>query len=385
MVVAQRFGAGHRVLISGGAGFVPSHLVDSLIARGCAVVAVDNFVTGSKDNVAHLADNPLFTLVEADVSERLPDHHPALAERFDAILHMASPASPTDFTTLPIEILRVGSIATLHLLDRAVADGARFLMASTSEAYGDPLVHPQPETYWGNVNPIGMRSVYDEAKRFAEAATMAYHRYRGVDAGIVRIFNTYGPRMRPDDGRAIPTFITQALRGEPITVHGTGDADPLDLLRRRPGPRHPAAARLDRDRADQLRHRARDVHARAGRADRAAAPAASRPSRSRPGRRTIPRMRRPDLTLARTRLGYEPEVDPGRRPAPHDRGLPAARGLKPDARVAHDGSKSPENLATSCRVRRWLRATIAFAPYPRLHVCHHVLRGRRLRASRRTR
>jgi dTDP-glucose 4,6-dehydratase len=135
---------------------------------------------------------------------------------------MASPASPTDFASMPIEILRVGSVATLHLLDRALADGARFVMASTSEAYGDPLVHPQPESYWGNVNPVGVRSVYDEAKRFAEATTMAYHRHHGVDVAIVRIFNTYGPRMRPDDGRAIPTFISQALRGEPITVHGDG-------------------------------------------------------------------------------------------------------------------------------------------------------------------
>ena len=228
-----------------------------LLARGCTVVAVDNFVTGSKENVAHLADEPRFTLVEADVSDGPADHHPALAERFDAILHMASPASPTDFAKLPMEILRVGSVGTLHLLDRAVADGARFLMASTSEAYGDPLVHPQPETYWGNVNPIGVRSVYDEAKRFSEAATMAYHRYRGLDTAIVRIFNTYGPRMRPDDGRAIPTFITQALRGEPITVHGTGSQTRSicyvdDLVAR-----HPAAARLDRDRPDQLRHRAR--------------------------------------------------------------------------------------------------------------------------------
>ncbi|GGM00346.1 MULTISPECIES: NAD-dependent epimerase/dehydratase family protein [Micromonospora] len=223
MKVAPRFGTGHRVLVTGGAGFVPSHLVDSLVARGCAVVVLDNFVTGSKENVAHLVDRPGFTLVEADISDGLPTDHPALAERFDAILHMASPASPTDFATLPVEILRVGSVGTLHLLERAVADGARFLMASTSEAYGDPLEHPQPETYWGNVNPIGVRSVYDEAKRFSEAATMAYHRYRGLDAAIVRIFNTYGPRMRPDDGRAIPTFISQALRGEPITVHGTGN------------------------------------------------------------------------------------------------------------------------------------------------------------------
>ncbi len=194
---AQRFGTGDRILVTGGAGFVPSHLVDRLVRRGASVVAVDNFVTGTKENVAHLHGQPGFTLVEADVSQELPGHEPALRERFDAIMHFASPASPTDFETLPVEILRVGSVATLLLLERAQADGARFILASTSEAYGDPLVHPQPETYWGNVNPIGVRSVYDEAKRFAEAATMAYHRSRGVDVGIVRIFNTYGPGCAP--------------------------------------------------------------------------------------------------------------------------------------------------------------------------------------------
>src|SRR3954449_2640878 len=218
MAVTQRYGEGHRMLVSGGAGFVPSHVVDALLARGCEVVAVDNFVTGSKDNVAHLAGEPRFTLVDADVSEGLP----VLEGHFDAVLHMASPASPTDFAKLPVEILRVGSAGALNMLDGALADRARFLMASTSEAYGDPAVHPQPETYWGNVNPIGVRAVYDEAKRFSEAAVMGYHRGRGADVGIVRIFNTYGERMRPDDGRAIPTFVSQALRNEPITVHGTG-------------------------------------------------------------------------------------------------------------------------------------------------------------------
>ena len=222
MTVARRYGEGHRILVTGGAGFVGSYLVDALLERGASVVVADNFVTGAKENVAHLSAHPRFTLVETDVCDALPTDVPALAARFDAILHFASPASPTDFAQLPVEILRVGSAATLHLLARAHADGARFIMASTSEAYGDPLVHPQPETYWGNVNPIGPRSVYDEAKRFAEAATMAYHRRYGVDVGVVRIFNSYGPRMRADDGRAIPTFISQALRGEPITVHGTG-------------------------------------------------------------------------------------------------------------------------------------------------------------------
>jgi dTDP-glucose 4,6-dehydratase len=309
MAIVQRFGEGQRVLVTGGAGFVPSHLVDALISRGCAVVAVDNFVTGSKENVGHLADHPRFTLIEADVSEGLPDHHPALGQRFDAILHMASPASPTDFATLPIEILRVGSLATLHLLDRAVTDGARFIMASTSEVYGDPKVHPQPESYWGNVNSIGIRSVYDEAKRFAEAATMGYHRSRGLDAGIVRIFNTYGPRMRPDDGRAIPTFINQALRGEPITVHGTGGQTRsicfvddlvrgilllLDSTETGPincGTEHEMTMRELAERIIDLTGSSSTVTF----IDRTA---------------DDPEMRRPDLTLARTRLGYEATVGP---------------------------------------------------------------------------
>jgi dTDP-glucose 4,6-dehydratase len=218
--ISQRFGSDSRVLVTGGAGFVPSHVVDRLIGRGAFVVVVDNFITGSKANVAHLSGHPRFALIEADISDGLP---PSLAgHRFDAILHLASPASPTDFAKFGIEIMRVNGLGTLHLLERAEADGARFLLASTSEAYGDPLVHPQPETYWGNVNPIGVRSVYDESKRFAEAATMAYHRDRGTDVAIIRIFNTYGPRMALDDGRAIPTYITQALRGEPLTVLGTG-------------------------------------------------------------------------------------------------------------------------------------------------------------------
>ncbi|MGC4880117.1 NAD-dependent epimerase/dehydratase family protein [Micromonospora sp. DT43] len=309
MKVAERFGSGHRVLVTGGAGFVPSHLVDSLIARGCTVVALDNFVTGSKENVAHLLDRPTFTLVEADISDGLPAHHPALAERFDAILHMASPASPTDFAQLPVEILRVGSVGTLHLLERAVADGARFLMASTSEAYGDPKEHPQRETYWGNVNPIGVRSVYDEAKRFSEAATMAYHRYRGLDAAIVRIFNTYGPRMRPDDGRAIPTFISQALRGEPITVHGTGNQTRsicfvedlvrgilllLDSTETGPvncGTEHELSMRQLAELIVSLSESSSQVTYITRSSD-------------------DPEMRRPDLTLARELLGYEPTVAP---------------------------------------------------------------------------
>jgi dTDP-glucose 4,6-dehydratase len=309
MVVAQRFGPGHRVLVTGGAGFVPSHVVDTLIDRGCTVVAVDNFVTGSKDNVAHLVDEPRFTLVEADVADGLPGHHPAFAEKFDAIMHLASPASPKDFATLPVEILRVGSVATLHLLDRAVADGARFLLASTSEAYGDPTVHPQPETYWGNVNPVGVRSVYDEAKRFAEAATMAYHRYHGLDVGIVRIFNTYGPRMRPDDGRAVPAFITQALRGEPLTVHGTGRQTRSlcyvdDLVRgilllldsTETGP-----VNCGTEHEVSMRDLAGMIVAMTGSASEVTYVTRTADD---------PERRRPDLTLARERLGYEPTIAP---------------------------------------------------------------------------
>jgi dTDP-glucose 4,6-dehydratase len=220
--MAGRFGAGHRVLVTGGAGFVGSHLVDALLARGCSVVAVDNHVTGRAENVAHLADEPRFEFVHADVSAADLSVALPVSGRFDAVMHFASPASPVDFGRIPVEILRVGSQGTQNCLELAAAHGARFLLASTSEVYGDPQVHPQPESYHGNVNPIGPRAVYDEAKRFAEAMTMAYHRTRGVDVAIVRIFNTYGPRMRPDDGRAIPNFIGQALSGAPLTLYGDG-------------------------------------------------------------------------------------------------------------------------------------------------------------------
>jgi dTDP-glucose 4,6-dehydratase len=305
MAVTQRFGAGHRVLVSGGAGFVPSHVVDALLARGCDVVAIDNFITGSRDNVAHLADEPRFTLIEADLSEGLPP----IDGRFDAILHMASPASPTDFQKLPLEILKVGSVGTMALLDRAVADAARFLMASTSEAYGDPLVHPQPESYWGNVNPNGIRSVYDESKRFSEAATMAYHRFHGLDTAIVRIFNTYGPRMRPDDGRAIPTFIDQALRGVPLTVQGTGAQTRSityvdDLVRgilllldsAETGPINCGTEHeLTMLELAELIVRLSGSDSKIELVERAP---------------DDPEKRRPDLTLARTRLGYEPQVGP---------------------------------------------------------------------------
>ena len=209
-----------NVLVAGGGGFVGSHLVDLLLERGDTVTVVDNFATGRHGNVAHLAHHPRFTLVEHDITLPLPAD--ITDARFDRVLDLASPASPLDFATMPLEILAVGSTGTRHLLDLAAAHGARFFLASTSEVYGDPLVHPQPETYWGNVSSIGPRSCYDEAKRFSEALTMAYHRHRDVDVRIVRIFNTYGERMRPDDGRVVNTFVVQALLGEPITLHGDG-------------------------------------------------------------------------------------------------------------------------------------------------------------------
>jgi len=210
-----------RVLLAGGAGFIGSHIADALLARGDEVVTIDNFTTGRPENVAHLTNNSKFTLINHDITLPWPTHK-ALAAKFDAVLDYASPASPNDFATMPLEILAVGSTGTRNLLDRAKADGAVFFLTSTSEVYGDPLVHPQPEGYWGNVSSIGPRSCYDEAKRFSEALTMAYHRVHGVEVRIVRIFNTYGERMRPNDGRVVNTFVVQALRGEPLTLHGDG-------------------------------------------------------------------------------------------------------------------------------------------------------------------
>ena len=204
-------------VVTGGAGFVPSHLVDKLLAEGLRVIAFDNFVTGNARNVAHLQDHANFHLMEHDVS--LPFD---VDGSVDYVFHMASPASPIDYVQIPIETLKAGSYATHNALDLALRKNATFLVASTSEVYGDPEIHPQQESYWGNVNSIGVRSCYDEAKRYAEAATMAYHRAHGLDTKIVRIFNTYGPRMRLDDGRVVPAFIGQALRGEPMTIFGDG-------------------------------------------------------------------------------------------------------------------------------------------------------------------
>ncbi len=206
-----------RILVTGGAGFLGSHLCDRLLAEGHEVVAMDNLITGSTDNIAHLAGNPQFTFIKHNITNYI-----YLQGDLDAILHFASPASPVDYLELPIQTLKVGSLGTHNTLGLALAKGARLLLASTSEVYGDPQIHPQTEDYWGHVNPIGPRGVYDEAKRFAEAMTMAYHRSHGVQTRIVRIFNTYGPRMRLDDGRVVPNFVAQALRGEPLTVYGDG-------------------------------------------------------------------------------------------------------------------------------------------------------------------
>ena len=206
-----------RVAITGAAGFLGSHLVDRFLAEGCEVVAVDNFITGSRGNLAHLEGHRRFRLIEHDISRPL-----YVNRKLDGVLHFASPASPVDYLEFPIQTLKVGSLGTHNTLGLARKHRARYLLASTSEVYGDPRIHPQPESYWGNVNPVGPRGVYDEAKRFAEAMTMAYHRAHGLDTRIVRIFNTYGSRMRPGDGRVVSNFIVQGLRGEPMTVYGDG-------------------------------------------------------------------------------------------------------------------------------------------------------------------
>ncbi|MEE3185548.1 MAG: UDP-glucuronic acid decarboxylase family protein [Gemmatimonadota bacterium] len=206
-----------RVLITGAAGFLGSHLSDRFLTEGYEVVGVDNFITGSDQNITNLQEREGFSFLNHDISTPL-----YVGEELDGVLHFASPASPVDYLELPIQTLKVGSLGTHNMLGLALAKSARFLLASTSEVYGDPAVHPQTEDYWGNVNPIGLRGVYDEAKRFAEAMTMAYHRYHGVDTRIVRIFNTYGPSMRPADGRVVSNFIVQALRNEPLTIYGDG-------------------------------------------------------------------------------------------------------------------------------------------------------------------
>jgi dTDP-glucose 4,6-dehydratase len=291
-----------RAVVTGGAGFLGSHLCEQLLARGVSVVCLDNFLTGSPANVDHLTADPLFRLRKCDASS---DYD--VPGRVDLVLHFASPASPVDYLRLPIETLRVGSAGTFAALQLACRKRARFVLASTSEVYGDPLEHPQRESYWGNVNPVGPRGVYDEAKRFAEALTTAYRTSRGADTAIVRIFNTYGPRMRPDDGRAIPTFIRQALTGEPLTVHGDGSqtrsvcyiTDTVDGILRLAlsdlagpvnigNPEEMSVLELAHLVRSLARSRSRIIHS-------------GRPVDD-------PSVRRPDTTLAERSLGWRPRV-----------------------------------------------------------------------------
>ena len=292
-----------RVVVTGGAGFLGSHLCDALLTRGDEVVAIDNLVTGSVDNVERLFGTPGFTFIEQDVSSYI-----WVPGAVDAVMHLASPASPIDFERIPIQILKVGGLGTHNGLGLARAKGATFFLASTSEVYGDPLVHPQPETYWGNVNPIGPRGVYDEAKRYAEAMTMAYHRHHGLDVRIVRIFNTYGPWMRPDDGRAVSNFLTQAILGKPITVFGDGSQTRSftyvdDEIRG-------FLALLDRDVTEPVNIGNPGTEQTILRLAELAVEVTGSSSEIvfEPLPVDDPTQRQPDITKARTLLGWEPEV-----------------------------------------------------------------------------
>jgi dTDP-glucose 4,6-dehydratase len=291
-----------RILVTGGAGFIGSHLCDRLLAEGHEIIAMDNLITGSTDNIAHLAGRRDFQFIFHDVTNYI-----YIAGPLDAVLHFASPASPVDFTTMPIQILKVGALGTHKALGLARNKGARFLLASTSEVYGDPLVHPQPETYWGHVNPIGIRGVYDEAKRFAEAMTMAYHRAHGVDTRIVRIFNTYGERMRLNDGRVVPNLVGQALRGQPLTVYGTGSqtrsfcyvSDLVDGIYRLLMSQEVEPVNIGNPHETTILEFAELINRLTG--NEAGILFKPLPADD-------PRQRRPDITRARTILGWEPKV-----------------------------------------------------------------------------
>jgi dTDP-glucose 4,6-dehydratase len=291
-----------RVLVTGGAGFLGSHLCDRLLADGHEVIAMDNLLTGNMRNVAHLQDEKRFRFVRHNVAEFIFVDGP-----LDGVLHFASPASPIDYLELPIQTLKVGSLGTHNALGLAKAKKARFLLASTSEVYGDPLVHPQPETYWGNVNPIGPRGVYDEAKRFAEAITMAYHRAHGVDTRIVRIFNTYGERMRPRDGRVVPALISQALAGEPMTVFGDGSqtrsfcyvSDLIDGITRLLGSDVVEPVNIGNPAELSVLEFAKTIRALTG---------AKSEIVFKPLPVDDPKVRQPDITKAREKLGWEPKV-----------------------------------------------------------------------------
>jgi len=290
-----------RVVITGAAGFIGSHLAETLLDRGFSVVGIDNLLTGDPSNIAHLAGRD-FQFIKHDVTNYIYVDGPV-----DYVLHWASPASPIDYLELPIPTLKVGALGTHKALGLAKAKGARFVLASTSEVYGDPLEHPQKETYWGNVNPIGPRGVYDEAKRFAEAMTVAYHRYHGVDAKIVRIFNTYGPRMRVRDGRAVPAFISQALRNEDVTVFGDGRqtrsftyiTDLVEGILRLMESNVNDPVNVGNPREMTLEDLARTIIRMTG---------ASSKIVYRPLPEDDPKVRQPDITRAKTLLGWEPKV-----------------------------------------------------------------------------
>src|SRR5215467_10689803 len=292
-----------RILVTGGAGFIGSHLCERLLAEGNDVICIDNFLTGAPDNIAPFLGNQRFTFIQQDVTNFMYVPGP-----LDAILHFASPASPIDYLEHPIQTLKVGSLGTHKALGLAKEKKARFLLASTSEVYGDPLIHPQDESYWGNVNPIGPRGVYDEAKRFAEALTMAYHRYHGLDTKIVRIFNTYGPRMRVNDGRAVPAFMSQALRNEDVTVFGNGSqtrsftyiTDLVDGIYRLALSDYHAPVNIGNPREMTILEFAQAILEITG-------------SQSGIIRKALPvddpRTRQPDISRARKVLGWEPKVD----------------------------------------------------------------------------
>ena len=292
-----------RVLITGAAGFLGSHIAERILKEGYEVLGLDNFITGSRWNADILSGYSGFTLIEHDISESI-----SLDGDLDGVLHFASPASPVDYLNLPIQTLKVGSLGTHNSLGIALAKGARFLLASTSEVYGDPKIHPQPETYWGNVNPVGVRGVYDEAKRFAEAMTMAYHRYHGVDTRIVRIFNTYGPRMRPNDGRVISNFIVQALRGDPLTIYGDGSQtrsfcyvdDEVDGIFRLYNSDRTEPTNIGSPKEFTIKELAQLILKETG---------SSSVMATLPLPEDDPRVRQPDISIAGEILGWEPEVD----------------------------------------------------------------------------
>lgn len=292
-----------RIVITGGAGFVGSHLCDRALSDGCEVVCVDNFITGSQANLEHLRENSSFTFFRHDISQPLE-----IDGLVDCILHFASPASPVDYLRHPIPTLKVGSLGTHNALGLAKLKRARFLLASTSEVYGDPEQHPQREDYWGHVNPIGVRGVYDEAKRFAEAMTMAYHRYHGLQTHIARIFNTYGERMRLDDGRVLPNLMGQALRGEPLTIYGDGSqtrsfcyvADLVEGIYRLVGTDFAEPVNLGNPHEVSILDFAKEILALTG---------SHSPLDFKPLPQDDPKVRRPDIDRARRLLGWEPTVD----------------------------------------------------------------------------